>query len=62
MLDDKMIIKRLRFESLLEDQAVADGGDDALGQLDASFALMMLTFKEFLPLLIEGFGGEESPQ
>lgn len=27
VLDDKMIIKRLRFESLLEDQAEADGGD-----------------------------------
>lgn len=61
MLDDKMIIKRLRFESLLEDQATQDGGDDALGQLDASFTLMMLTFKEFLPLLIDALGGEEIP-
>ena len=39
-----------------------DGGDDDLGQQDASFLLMMLTFKEFLPALFEALGGEEIPQ
>ncbi len=46
MLDDKMTVKRLKFEDLLQDQAEQDGGDEALGQLDASFTLMMLTFGE----------------
>ncbi len=62
VLDDKTIIKRLRFEDLLQDQAEQDGGDDALGQQDASFTLMMLTFAEFLPQLFEVLGGEEIPQ
>jgi len=62
MLDDKMTVKRLKFEDLLQDQAEQDGGDEALGQLDASFTLMMLTFGEFLPALIEALGGEETPQ
>lgn len=62
VLDDKMIIKRLRFEDLLQDQAEQDGGEEALGQLDASFTLMMLTFGEFLPQLFEALGGEETPQ
>ena len=62
VLDDKMGIKRLRFEELLQDQAEQDGGDDDLGQQDASFLLMMLTFKEFLPALFEALGGEEIPQ
>lgn len=62
MLDDKLVLKRLRFEDLLQDQAAEDGGDDALGQLDASFTLMMLTFSEFLPALFEALGGEEIPQ
>jgi recombination associated protein RdgC len=62
VLDDKLIIKRLRFEDLLQDQAEQDGGDDALGQQDASFTLMMLTFIEFLPALLEVLGGEELPQ
>src|SRR5690606_25532377 len=53
VLDDKLVIKGLRFENLLQDQAEQDGGDDALSQQDASFVLMMLTFREFVPALIE---------
>ncbi|MFG0382165.1 recombination-associated protein RdgC [Pseudomonas sp. zbq_18] len=62
VLDDKLVIKRLRFEDLLQDQAAQDGGDDDLGQQDASFTLMMLTFCDFLPALFEALGGEEIPQ
>jgi len=62
VLDDKLIIKRLRFEELLQDQAEQDGGEDALAQQDASFLLMMLTFGDFLPALFEALGGEEIPQ
>ena len=62
VLDEKMIVKRLRFEDLLQDQAEQDGGDDDLSQQDASFTLMMLTFGEFLPALVEALGGEETPQ
>ena len=59
LLDDKLAIKRLRFEDLLQEQADQDGGDDAAGQFDASFTLMMLTLQEFLPQLLEALGGEE---
>lgn len=62
VLDDKLVVKRLRFEDLLQEQAEQDGGEDALGQQDASFTLMMLTFVEFLPALFEALGGEEIPQ
>ncbi|MFW4439885.1 recombination-associated protein RdgC [Pseudomonas aeruginosa] len=62
ILDDKMAIKRLRFEDLLQDQAEQGGGEDALAQFDASFTLMMLTFAEFLPALFEALGGIEVPQ
>lgn len=62
VLDTKLAIKRLRFEDLLQEQAEKDGGDDAAGQLDASFVLMMLTFREFIPQLVEALGGEEFPQ
>lgn len=62
VLDDKMVIKRLKFEDLLQDQAEQNGGDDALGQLAASFSLMMLTLSDFLPLLLGALGGEELPQ
>lgn len=62
MLDDKLVVKRLRFEDLLQDQAEQDGGDDDLGQQDASFTLMMMTLVEFLPKLFEALGGEDTPQ
>lgn len=59
VLDDRLTIKRLRFEDLLVEQAEQDGGDDSAGQFDASFVLMMLTFREFVPALLEALGGEE---
>jgi len=62
VLDDKLTIKRLRFEDVLQEQAEQDGGDDALAQQDASFVLMMLTLAEFIPALLEALGGEEVPQ
>ncbi len=62
VLDEKLAVKRLRFEELLQEKAAEDGGDDALGQQDATFTLMMLTFAEFVPALIEALGGEELPQ
>lgn len=62
VLDDKMIIKSIKFEELLQEQAEQDGGDEAAQQFDASFQLMMLTFGEFLPQLFEALGGEEMPQ
>ncbi|GIZ11419.1 recombination-associated protein RdgC [Pseudomonas sp. NCCP-436] len=62
MLDDKLTIKRLRFEDILQEQAEQDGGDDALAQQDASFTLMMMTLMEFLPELFTALGGEEIPQ
>lgn len=61
VLDDKLVIRRVKFEELLQDQAAADGGDDALAQADATFMLMMMTFAEFLPALYESLGGEEVP-
>jgi recombination associated protein RdgC len=62
VLDDKTTVKSLKFEDLLQDQAEQDGGDEELGQMDASFTLMMLTFRDFIPALIEALGGEEMPE
>ncbi|EOG4610072.1 TPA: recombination-associated protein RdgC [Pseudomonas aeruginosa] len=61
-LDDKLTVRGLRFEDLLQEQAERDGGDDALSQFDASFVLMMLTLSEFVPELLDALGGEEQPQ
>lgn len=62
VLDDSLSISRVRFDDLLTEQAEQDGGDEAAGQFDASFALMMLTFRDFLADLFVSLGGEEVPQ
>ncbi|MFD1261350.1 recombination-associated protein RdgC [Entomomonas asaccharolytica] len=62
ILDDKFAIKRIKFEDLLLEEADKVGGDDAVSQFDATFTLMMLTFAEFLPALLQALGGEELPQ
>ncbi|MBA4890464.1 recombination-associated protein RdgC [Pseudomonas aeruginosa] len=61
-IDDKLTLKRLRFEDVLQEQAERDGGDDAAGQLDASFTLAAMTMGEFLPVLVEALGGELVPE
>jgi recombination associated protein RdgC len=61
-LDEKLAIKRLRFEDILQEQAMNDAADDALSQADASFTLMMLTLAEFLPQLTNALGGENIPE
>ncbi|MBF3053567.1 recombination-associated protein RdgC [Pseudomonas aeruginosa] len=62
VLDEKLAISRIRFEDLLQEQALKDGGDDAMAQLDATFTLMMLTFSEFLPALFSALGGLQVPE
>ncbi len=61
-LDDKLGVKRLRFEELLRDQADDQGGDDMAGQLDATFIIMSKTLSEFIPALTSALGGEDIPQ
>ncbi len=62
LLDDKLAIRRLKFEELLQDQAEQDGGEDAISQSIASLQIMGGLFCEFIPALLESFGGEEIPQ
>lgn len=61
-LDDKLTVKRLRFEELLRDEADDQGGDDMASQLDASFIIMSRTLSELLPALTAALGGEDMPQ
>lgn len=63
VLDDKLAIKRLRFADILHDQALSDAGeDDKYGYKAASFSLMMRTFAQFIPELLDTLGGEAVPE
>ena len=61
-LDDKLGIKRLRFEDLLTEEAEAQSGDDMASQLDANFSIMTLTLSELIPSLTAALGGEDIPE
>ncbi|OEC43154.1 recombination-associated protein RdgC [Pseudomonas sp. 1D4] len=63
VLDEGLVIRKLRFDDLLQEKALDDAGKDAdaLSQQIASFTLMMLTLREFIPALLDALGGEEVP-
>ncbi|MFZ0255622.1 MAG: recombination-associated protein RdgC [Gammaproteobacteria bacterium] len=59
ILEDDLSIKRLRFEDMVQEQRDSVDGDDKAAQFDADFALMTLELTDFLPQLMELFGGED---
>lgn len=61
-LDDKLYIKRIRFDDLLHDQVSEDGGDDAASQIQATYAIMAGTFAGFVEDLLNALGGEDKPK
>ncbi|SFM15631.1 recombination-associated protein RdgC [Halopseudomonas yangmingensis] len=62
VLDDKLGLRRLKFEELLQEQADEQGGEDMAGQLDATLLIMAETLAELIPSLGTALGGEEIPQ
>lgn len=61
VFSDKLILTKIRWEDLYEDQADKDGGEDYAGVLDASFLIQGVKYREFVADLLEAFGGEEIP-
>lgn len=62
VLDDKLTLRRIRFDDLLQEQAEQDGGDDQAGQVIASYAIMAGTFAELFADLLDVLGGEDVPE
>lgn len=63
ILDEELSIKRLRFLDLVQEEAAEVETDDWAARFDADFAVMSLQLAEFLPRLLDLFGGAaESPQ
>jgi recombination associated protein RdgC len=60
-LDDRLNVRRLRFLETVQERAGEIETDDATRRFDADFSIMTLEFAEFLPRLLELFGGERSP-
>lgn len=57
LLCDDLVIRRLRFLDIVQDEAAAVDTEDAAARFDADFALMSMELRQFLPRLAEIFGG-----
>lgn len=58
IIDENLAIKRLRFLDLIQDQVADIETADETEQFDVDFSIMSLELANFLPRLMELFGGE----
>lgn len=59
VVDENLSIKRLRFLDLIQDQVADIETSDEAEQFDVDFSIMSLELANFLPRLMELFGGEK---
>lgn len=60
VLNDDLSVKRLKFCEALLTEAEDAGSEDPAAKLDADFALMCATLTDFLPQLLNYFGGSKA--
>jgi len=60
VLDEKLVVKRLRFADMVQEQASDIEADDAAAQFDVDFSIMALELSAFIEALAEAFGGTET--
>jgi recombination associated protein RdgC len=58
IMDENLSIKRLRFLDLIQDQVTNVETNDEVERFDVDFSIMSLELSNFLPRLMELFGGE----
>lgn len=58
IIDENLAIKRLKFLDLIQDQVSDTDAEDEVARFDVDFSIMSLELSNFLPRLIEIFGGE----
>ena len=59
LVDSALGIRRLRFSGLVEEERAGVAADDEASRLDADFSLMTMELSQFVPRLLELFGGED---
>ena len=60
LIGEEFAIKRLKFSDVLQEQNEDIDSDDYAARFDADFALMTGEIKQFIPAVIDAFGGEQS--
>ena len=59
VVDEKLVIRRLRFLELIQDQANDVEAESPAARMDADFAVMSLELRAFVRQLLAAFGGED---
>ena len=57
VLDEKLVVKRLRFADMVQEQASEIEADDVAAQFDVDFSIMTLELSAFISALADAFGG-----
>ncbi|KZN20834.1 MULTISPECIES: recombination-associated protein RdgC [Pseudomonas] len=60
-INNDVALKSISYESVFEEKATADGGDDADSLFNSNLSLMILTLREMMPKLLTHLGGEDLP-
>jgi recombination associated protein RdgC len=58
ILDENLSVKRLKFLDLVQDQVTDANAQDEAARFDVDFSIMSLELANFIPRLLEIFGGE----
>ncbi len=58
ILDENLSVKRLKFLDLVQDQVTDSDAQDEAARFDVDFSIMSLELSNFIPRLLEIFGGE----
>lgn len=58
IVDENLAVKRLKFLDLIQDQVTDTDTEDEVASFDVDFSIMTLELANFLPRLLEIFGGE----
>jgi len=58
ILDENLSVKRLKFLDLIQDQVTETDAHDEAARFDVDFSIMSLELANFIPRLLEIFGGE----
>lgn len=59
VLDERLVIRSIKFADILLEQADKDGGDDVFSQFDASFLIMASELSNLIQDITHQLGGEE---
>jgi recombination associated protein RdgC len=60
LVDEQLTVKRLRFSDLIMERADEVHTDTAAEQFDVNFSIMNAELANFIPALLEAFGGEDT--